>query len=230
MNYAWQAVLAARKKHWGLDCIHFVKGDNPSPYMEVSMEDLNLPAPEGEEIAVNPLYRFGAIFAPLNNKNVDGMEATRDLFLDICMHYIVELDLREGLSKEDYYYSILLQDFTKGVYGEGARERFSLFDSEEQKRIVPAYLHLLKSGNYLEEYRKVITSLYEDAFLYESQERPMELLVYLGVKEEKKEQEKAAFLRELFLPMQEKVYYFYEHHFGIIGVGDTMVLDEMVIF
>ena len=46
----------------------------------------------------------------------------------------------------------------------------------------------------------------------------------------KKEQEKAAFLRELFLPMQEKVYYFYEHHFGIIGVGDTMVLDEMVIF
>lgn len=58
----------------------------------------------------------------------------------------------------------------------------------------------------------------------------MELLVYLGVKETKEEQEKAAFLRELFLPMQEKVYYFYEHHFGIIGVEETMVMDEMVIF
>lgn len=229
MNYAWEAVLAARKKHYELASLCFIKGENPSPYIEVSMEDLNLSAPENEQIAINPLYRFGAIFAALFNENVEGMEETRALFLDICMHYIVELDLREGLSKEDYYYSIILQDFTKGVYGEGFKERFSLFDREEQKRIVQAYVHLLKSGNYLGEYRKVITRLYEGAFLYESQESPMEFFVYLGVKERKEEQEKAAFLRELFLPMQGKIYYFYEHHFGIIGVEETMVLDEMVI-
>ncbi len=230
MNYAWEAVLAARKKGFSDDQLYFAEAYNPSPYLEVSEEDLNLSTPEGEKIAINPFYRFGTVFAALLDKNVEEMKETRALFLDICMHYLVELDLREGLSREDYYYRLFQCDFMEGVYGEGFRKRFALFQGEEQKRIIRSYLHLLQSGNYLEEYRKAITSLYQGAFLYESQERPMELLVYLGVKETKEEQEKAAFLRELFLPMQEKVYYFYEHHFGIIGVDETMVLDEMVIF
>ena len=230
MNYAWEAVLAARKKGFSEGELCFTEADNPSPYLEVSEEDLNLSAPEGERIAINPLYRFGTVFAALLDKNVQEMKETRALFLDICMHYLVELDLREGLSREDYYHQILFREFMQEVYGKGFRKRFSLFQGEEQKRIIRSYLHLLQSGNYLEEYRKVVTFLYQGDFLYESQERPMELLVYLGVKETKEEQEKAAFLRELFLPMQEKVYYFYEHHFGIIGVEETMVMDEMVIF
>ena len=230
MNYAWEAVLAARKKGFSEEELHFTEAVNPNPYLEVSEEDLNLPAPEGERIAINPFYRLGTVFSALLDKNVEEMKETRALFLDICMHYLVELDLQEGLSREDYYYRLFQRDFMEGVYGEGFRKRFALFQGEEQKRIIRSYLHLLQSSNYLEEYRKAITSLYQGAFLYESQERPMELLVYLGVKETKEEQEKAAFLRELFLPMQEKVYYFYEHHFGIIGVGETMVLDEMVIF
>ena len=42
--------------------------------------------------------------------------------------------------------------------------------------------------------------------------------------------ERAAFLRELFLPVQETVHFFYENHFGIIDVDETMLVDEMVIF
>ena len=34
----------------------------------------------------------------------------------------------------------------------------------------------------------------------------------------------------MFLPVQETVHFFYENHFGIIGVDETMVVDEMVIF
>ncbi len=72
--------------------------------------------------------------------------------------------------------------------------------------------------------------LYPQVFIYENNEIAYELLVYLGVEESEKERERTAFLREMFLPVQETVHWFYEHHFGIIDVDETMLVDEMVIF
>ncbi len=55
-------------------------------------------------------------------------------------------------------------------------------------------------------------------------------MVYLGEGETEKERARAQFLKEMFLPIQEIVYFFYENHFGIIGVEETMVVGEMVVF
>lgn len=230
MNYAWEAVLQAEKAGWNRDRLRFVDAKAPSPYIEVSMEDLNLEAPEEDRVEINPLYRFEDVFGRLFDKNIEGMKQTREIFFDVCMHYITQLDLREGLSKEDFYCDLAAGDLKKGKYGTFAAKRFSYFDKAEQKIVLHSYLQLLKTGNYLEEFRKVVKRLYPQAIIYENNETAQELLVYLGVKESEKEREKAAFLVEMFLPIQATVYYFYENHFGIIDVDETMVMDEMVIF
>lgn len=230
MNYAWEAALQAEKAGMEREELRFIEAVSPSPYIEVSMIDLNLQAPEENKIELNPLYRFENIFGKLFDKNVEDMAQTRELFFDVCMHYIIQLDLREGLTREDYYCDMAAEDIRKGRYGRQAGIRFGLFSKEEQKRILCAYIHLLKNGNYLEEFRRVMTKLYSDVFIYENNETTYELLVYLGVKETDQERERVAFLLELFLPVQETVYLFYEHHFGIIGVDETMVADEMVVF
>ncbi len=230
MNYAWEAVLQAEKNNKSRDMLRFVEAKASSPYIEVSMEDLNLEAPEEDSIEINPLYRFEDVFGRLFDKNIEGMTQTREIFFDICMHYIIQLDLREGLSKEDFYCSLTADDLNKGSYGAAAAERFALFEKAEQKIILRSYLQLLRTGNYLEEFRKAVKRLYPQAIIYENNESAQELLVYLGVKESEKEREKAAFFVEMFLPIQAAVYYFYENHFGIIDVDETMVMDEMVIF
>lgn len=230
MNYAWEAALQAEKTGMDRDDLRFVEAVSPSPYIEVSMIDLNLLAPEENRVELNPLYRFENIFGRLFDKNIEDMAQTRELFFDICMHYIIQLDLREGLAREDFYCDMVAEDIRKGCYGRQTGIRFGLFSKEEQKKILCVYIHLLKSGNYLEEFQKVMTGLYSDVFIYENNETTYELLVYLGVRETDQERERAAFLLELFLPMQETVHLFYEHHFGIIGVDETMVVDEMVLF
>ncbi len=230
MNYAWEAVLQAEKHSRERDDLRFVQASNPSPYIEVSVIDLNLESPEEDRVEINPLYRLEDVFGALFDCNITGMEQTRELLFDVCMHYIVQLDLREGLSKEDYYCKLIKDDIQQGKYGAAAGQRFPLFDKTEQKVILRSYLQLLKTGNYLEEFRKVIVRLYAHAFIYENSEYAYELLVYLGVKETEKERNRAAFLRDMFLPIQESVYWFFEHHFGIIGVDETMLTDEMVIF
>ncbi|MBQ6887089.1 MAG: hypothetical protein IJN54_06215 [Lachnospiraceae bacterium] len=230
MNYAWEAVLLAEKDKRNRDELRFVEASAPSPYIEVSVTDLNMESPEEDRIEINPLYRFEDVFGQLFDKNIEDMMQTRELFFDVCMHYIVQLDLREGLSKEDYYYSLIAEDINSGKYDEAVRRRFELFELAEQKVILRTYLRLLKTGNYLEEFRKAMTKLYPHAFIYENNETAYELLVYLGVKETDKERERITLLREMFLPMQETVHFFYEYHFGIIDVDETMVIDEVVIF
>jgi len=230
MNYAWEAVLQAEKEHGDRDAMRFVEAVNPSPYIEVSVEDLNLESPEEDRIEINPLYRLGDVFGQLFDRNTEGLEQTREAFFDVCMHYIVQLDLREGLSKEDFYYRLTAADIRRGQYGGAAGERFLLFDKAEQKLILRSYLQFLKTGNYLEEFRRVMTQLYPHTCIYENNDRAFELLVYLGIKETEQERERTHFLRDMFLPIQETVHWFYEHHFGIIGVDETMMIDEAVLF
>lgn len=45
MNYAWEAVLQAEKNNIDRNALHFVEAYNPSPYMEVSVIDLNQESP-----------------------------------------------------------------------------------------------------------------------------------------------------------------------------------------
>lgn len=64
------------------------------------MTDLNTQTIEEDRIEINPLYRFEKVFGRLFDKNITDMQDTRALLFDICMHYIVQLDLREGLTKK----------------------------------------------------------------------------------------------------------------------------------
>ena len=230
MNHAWEAVLLAEQNGRDRGSLRFVEAVTPSPYIEVSVTDLNTGEPEGDRVEINPLYRLGDVFGRLFDRNTDQMVQTRALFFDVCMHYITQLDLREGLSKEDYHHSLLADDIRAGRYGRAAAERFALFTRQEQKRIVREYLRLLKTGNCRESFRKAVTGMYADALVYENNETAYELLVYLGTPDTDAQRERAAFLRDMFLPVQETVHFFYENHFGIIGVDETMGVDEMVIF
>ncbi|MDE5696406.1 MAG: hypothetical protein K2I96_03175 [Lachnospiraceae bacterium] len=230
MNYAWEAVLMAEQNNRERDSLRFVEAVTPSPYIEVSVTDLNIGEPEGDRVEINPHYRLGDVFGRLFDRNTDQMAQTRALFFDVCMHYIIQLDLREGLSREDYYCSLAADDIRAGRYGREAAGRFALFGRQEQKRIVREYLHLLKTGNCQDAFRKAVTGLYAGALVYENNETAHELLVYLGTADTDTQRERAAFLRDMFLPLQETVHFFYENHFGIIGVDETMGVDEMVIF
>ena len=85
----------------------FVEASDPSPYIEVSVMDLNLESPEEDTVEINPLYRFGDVLGRLFDRNIEGMEQTRQVFFDVCMHYIVQLDLRPGLSGEGFFCSLI---------------------------------------------------------------------------------------------------------------------------
>ncbi len=203
---------------------------NGSPYTEVTREFMNKKGLESYKVEFNPLYRFSGVFSNLFDINLEGYETTRQLFIEIVMQYLIQLDLRQGLSRQEYALRFLLRDLLGGVCGGQAARVVEHFEKEKIRRLLRLVLKLYQCGSSIYLFKEVIRCMYSGSLVYASNEAVCQVLVYIGQKETEKEREQVEFLRDMFLPVHYQVYLFWEHHFGIIGVEETMELDEMVLF
>ena len=230
MNYAWEAALLADREKIPREKLQFVPVDDGSPYTEVVREILNAGTLGDTLVEINPLYRFAEVFASVFDRNVEGYEQTRKLLFGVFMQYMVQLDLRQGLSRQEYEISFLLQDILHGVCGSGAAQAIGYFEKGKLRHLLQLILKLYQCGSSLYLFKEVMRYLYPDSLVYASNDKVRQLLIYIGVKETKEEKTKMEFLQGMFLPVNYQVFLFWEHHFGIIDVEETLELDHMVLF
>lgn len=229
MNYVWEVLLAAREMKTGDAELHFYPEQAPSPYVEVSFAEMNLTAPEDAEVGVNPLYRFSDVFSEMFAPDVHAYEKARSLFLDVFLHCMARSDLLSGMHRQEYYLRFLREDLLGKVCGGRAAEAFSLFDIREQKRIVAALFSLYRSGHGKALFRELVTALYENAIIYEDRDRAESLYLYVGKRETAEERKRVEFLTDTFLPVNEEVKVFYDSHFGVMDLEETMVMDRVML-
>ncbi len=179
---------------------------------------------------MNPLYRFARELAALFDQDLTGLEQTRGIFFDVFMQYTVQQDLRQGLSRQEYILRFLLSDLLEGVCGSSAAHAVRGFAKEKLRQLLRLIRKLYQCGSSLYLFKEVMRCMYPDSFVYVSNEAARQILIYVGEKETKGERERLVFLQDMFLPIDHQVYLFWEHHFGIIGVEETMVVDEVVLF
>ncbi len=230
MNYTWEAALAADRAGIPREKITYKPVNNGSPYAEVVLENLNSKGIEDVRVEVNPLYRFAREFSSLFDVNIKGFEQTRELLFDTAMHYMVQADLRQGLSKQEYALRFLLEDILDGVCGSRASHVVKKFPRDRLRRLLRLILKLYECGSSIYLFREVMRCMYPDSLVYASNEAVRQVLVYVGVKETDTDRERLEFLQDMFLPINFHVFLFWEHHFGILDVDETMELDEMVLF
>lgn len=127
MNYAWEAVLAADASGVLREELRFVPACGSSPYTEIVQENINGQEIENPEIKLNPLHRFAREFSAMFDANLEGFEKTREIFFDSFMHYMVQMDLRQGMSKQEYAMDGLLRDLAEGVCGSWAADEVRQF-------------------------------------------------------------------------------------------------------
>lgn len=230
MNYTWEAALAADKNQIPREKLRFHPVRHGSPYTEIVFENMNTDQIEEQTVEVNPLYRFAEEFSEVFDMNVHGLTKTRELLFDVTMHYMIQLDLRQGLDKQEYALRFLLKDILNGVCGSEAAEVITYFEKEKLRRLLRLILKLYRCGSSTYLFREVMRCQYPDSIVYVSNEVIRQILIYVGRKETATEHKKLDFLISMFLPIESEVFLFWENHFGIIDVDETMILDEMVLF
>ena len=229
MQYIWEVVLAAEKNGISEADLQYEVPEVRSPYLEVSFYDLNTQTVEQTAVEVNPFYRFFDIFSGVLDINQKEYGKTKEIFVDAVFHYLALTDLRMGMSRKDYYFKFLVEELESGQFGRKAKAAIQLFSSYEKKYIVLALMDVISSRNYREIFKWLFQEIYQDSIIYKSMDCANELYIYVGSAETQEERKRVQFLLDTFLPIGVRTEVFYQEHFGILEVEETMILDKVLL-
>lgn len=230
MIFAWEAALCADRSGIEREEIRYMPAQNGSPYTEVILENLNESTLDQPVIEINPLYRFSAIFSEIFDINLSEYQKSRNVFFDIYIQYLVQVDLRQRLSRKEYQLKYILNDLLANVCQVDSKTVILQMEKEEVTLLLQLVWKLYRCGSSIHLFREVMRAMFPSSFIYKNRGKSNQLLIYIGERETGAGRARMELLQAVFLPINEQVYLFWEHHFGIIGIDETMVLDEMVLF
>ena len=228
MMFLWEALLCARMAQIPEQELRFVHARHGSPYMELSLPCLNQPWLD-KDVEVNTYDRFYSIFKAMFPPDPPEFPALRDSLTDAAVHMLAQNDIMRGMTREDYHKKLLADEVMRGGFGETAVKVFCDMDKKEQEKLLSGWLNSFRVGSALPIFLDMVHGLIDDSIVYLSRENPDEILLYTGLKKEQKLEQRIAFLADTFLDIRYHVEVFYEHHFGIIDIGETMRIDETAI-
>ena len=230
MRELWEIVLEAKKEQIPLKDLRFVHEGKGSAYMELSLPFMNQEELQGEKvIGVNTYCRFYSIFKHMYQPDQKEFPYLRNSLTNLIIHMLAENDARRGMTKEEYYKQFLYQNIRSGAFGRDAADTIELFKREERELILSGLLRQYQTGSSLDIFKDMAEELLPENIIYHSNENYYEILVYVGVKKEEQIVAKVELLKKLFVDLPYHVDVYYEHHFGIIGVEETMRIDEIAL-
>ena len=231
MRELWEVVLEAKKEQIPLKDPRFVHEGKGSAYIELSLPFINQEELQGEKVVgVNTYCRFYSIFKHMYQPDQKEFPYLRNSLTNLILHLLAENDARRGMTKEEYYKKLLIRDIQSGVFGKEAIQVFAHMEKEEQDKLMSGWLRSYRTGSSLAIFIDMVHSLIDNSIVYHNNDFPEELLVYTSSKTTDELEQRLQFLIELFLDIQYRVEIYYEYHFGIIGMEDTMQIDEIALY
>ena len=240
MRHLWEVLLAAEEEGIPEEKLRFVHTPSGSGYMELSLPCLNQTWLDEDEqaeggqtedinIGVNTYYRFYDIFYNMFPPDAAEFPALRESLTNLSLHMLAQNDIRRGLTKEDYHKRLLAKEILAGGFGGMTKDVFLSMNRAEREKLLGGWLNSFRVGSALPVFLDMVHGLVADSIVYHSNECPDEVLVYTGLRKERNLEQRIQFLIDTFLDIRYHVEIFYEFHFGIIGVEETMQIDAIAI-
>lgn len=230
MNYLWEVMLELKKRGVEEKSIRFRMPRQFSAYMEVSAPYLNQrEIEEGAVIEVNPYYRFYNIFKDFYRPDQTEFPTLREKLFHLVLHQLMQNDAVSGMTREEYHKKLLFRDMTENGFGIWATEVQTLFPGDQQEILLSGLLKQYEIGSSLDMFKDMMEALIPNNIVYHSNQNPYEVLIYIGQKKGKEIENKMDFLIKMFVELPYYVDIYYEYHFGIIGMEETMEMDEIIL-
>lgn len=230
MNFLWDIVLRAKQQGKQEEDLFFKQAEVYSPFFEPAFPYVNETQVKGDEIGLNLFYRFADIFQAILSEEVSEFPEFQAYFIDAALHMIVDTDLHHGLTRRDIYIRKLLEELRNGVYWSTSAEKFCALSKEEQEHLAVLLLMQMENGSSLLIFRRALLTVFPKATLYQIKADRKKLLLYLKEQPSQVNRQILQYVQDMFLPVSYELRVFWEQHFGIIGVGDTMNIDEIALY
>lgn len=145
MNYLWEILIGSKEQGLDTSNLKFKLPGSYSPYMEYAGPILNLQKIEDMNVEINPYYRFLNIFKELFPPDGGEFEELRESLLNLSMHLLGVGDVKQGISKIDYYKRLLYKDILAGCFDDEVAKNILLFDKMERNQFsgMKLVIHIL---------------------------------------------------------------------------------------
>lgn len=225
MNYTWTYLIKAEQAGIDSESIIFKPARVYSAYMEMATSDINqqeLITDKPTEI--NPYYRYNRIFKNLLKPEYDEYNEARELLMDFIIHQAFHTERYMGMSRLGFYKSFIDEDIKNGCFGDRCAGTYNSLGKDRQDIIALQLLNMYRNSSSISIWKEVIKCFYKESDIYQYQDV---ILLYLGKDKSKQDLKALYMIHKLFLPIEYHVEIYTKKHFGIIGVDETMVLDEL---
>lgn len=91
-------------------------------------------------------------------------------------------------------------------------------------------LRLYQTGEEIYLIKDTLKNIFKNCFIYVKSEEKVELLLYIQQKKTEKNSKKVELIQEIFLPVGYHIEVYWQYHFGIIGLEETMMLDRIALY
>lgn len=230
MNFLWDIALKAQQQGKKEEELLFCQAREYSPFYEQAFSYLNETKVEEAVIELNLLVRFTEIFQYILAEDNRQYPEFEKYLIDAALHMILHADIYHGVSKRDIYIRKLTQEIENGTYWKRAAEEFKLIPFEKRSRIATLVLNQIQTGASVMTFRRALLVLFPNAVLYQIKADRKKLLLYLKMDKNKTDERMLQLIEDMFLPVSYHLRVFWKYHFGIIGVDDTMKIDEIAIY
>lgn len=235
VNCIWDIILQAAQDNFESGKLFFKPAENFSPYYEQSFKSINQRHVESVDVEINPLARFSKIFEYLLHPDViDLIFAEQRQFalyyFDLITHILAEVDLCHGMTRREFYIRQIRRELLDGTFGEVAREGVENLKRDKQIAVADELLRVMEVGSSVKSFCRVTKQIFPDCIIYQGREHPQRIYVYIGQRRDEPSEKIWRMIRETFLAFDCDVKIFWEHHFGILDVKETLHLNEIAIF
>ncbi len=230
MNFLWDIALKAQQQGKREEELLFCQAREYSPFYEQAFSYLNETKVEEAVIELNLLVRFAEIFQYILAEDNRQYPEFEKYLIDAALHMILHADIYHGVSKRDIYIRKLTQEIENGTYWKRAAEEFKLIPFEKRSRIATLVLNQIQTGASVMTFRRALLVMFPNAVLYQIKADRKKLLLYLKMDKNKTDERMLQLIEDMFLPVSYHLRVFWKYHFGIIGVDDTMKIDEIAIY
>jgi hypothetical protein len=231
MNYIWDMLIKAQKAGLKKEDITFLRAKVYSPYMELAFEELNSGFQEDKMVVeVNPYYRYYDIFKNLFPPDFVEYEALRNVLFDLLMHHLADTDAYMGMNKTEFYKHFILEDIENGCFGQKLKESLAEFSEVEKQMLLERIIRLYKLGDSLQLLKETIHVIFSNSSIYINKQEKDEILLYLGERKNLSKEKKIQLILDYFLPVKYAIRIYWDKHFGIIDVKETMKIEEILLY
>ena len=197
---------------------------------DTKIKNLTMENTPKKESKINSFRRRDSIVEEKKG-NISVLKKFKKNIENNAINYLQELDFASGTTVIDVICEKISEDIKKGILGIDLKKYFLFLSREEQEYVaLLIYNEKINNVNCMKNFRLGIKYFFIDSLIYRQKSEKNKIIVYINKPKNKVNIAKIKTLELLFLEFEMKLKVFWENHFGVVNVGETVKIDEIAVF